>query len=148
MKSLTKFTKLDLPTIQKIFIDQFDGTIENIVSFRELYVILNPTFSYHYFVVNPGHFSFEKGETVGVITTKNTTGESAPWGDQSKEAERNAAFLSKSLKEIFLKEKLYVQSGGDYIAYDPTKFSKSKLFVKINGEMKRVPGLTALNIKF
>lgn len=140
-----KFENSDLPPIQKDFIENLTD-IKSLLKFDNLHLILNPTFSYHYFLVDPGHFSFQKGEQVGVITTKHTTGESEAWGEQSKEAEHNAFLLAQELKQYFRDQELFLCDGARFSNYTPETRNKRRLYFKIQNGMYKINGLTAKNI--
>lgn len=144
MKSLqTQFANTDLPVVQKNFINQFDGTIENILNFPKLNLILNPTFT--------GHFFYVSGDTMeNTVTTRDTDGSYAMWGNQSKEAEHNAFLLSQELKKIFKEQELFFMKRSDVQEFSPynakENWNKRKLFISLNGQMKRISGLTTFNI--
>ena len=138
--TVSEFSKMNLPRVQKQFMAQFEGTLESILNFPELNKVLNPTFSYHYFCTE----LLPNGE---VGSTKDTTGACAPWGSQSPTAEQNASLLANELKAYFKKQELYVNIAGQYHSYDPKKgYAKSKLYVNCYGVMRRVIGLSTSNI--
>lgn len=145
-----QFGNCELPIIQKQFIDQFDGSLSSIVSFARLSTILNPTFSYHYHYVSGGHLNEKTGKFTPVITTYHTDKSCSAWGKQSNEAESNAYLLSKALKELLQKEQLYILDyNNNYIPYDPTWIRvKKKLFVLVDGQYKRIAGLTNRNLSY
>lgn len=109
MKSLC----LNLPSIQKEFARLFDGSLDSVLSFEKLHLILNPTYTGHYFYVS--------GTTdENTVTTKSTDGSFAYWGNQSDEEMKNSYELAKELKEFIM------------------SFNPSKLEDLVNGEHEEI----------
>lgn len=130
-----------LPAIQASFMQQYDGTIENILSFSRLPQLLNVSFSYHYCVAGVMH----NGD---VLTTRDTDGYCEPWGAQTPDMEQNAYALSKAIKNILKTLPLH-QNMGTYtlpIVEGKTFGNKHKIFVEISGNLIRIPGLSTSNL--
>ena len=90
-----KTLKLNLPGIQTSFANQFDGSLESVLKFEQLNLILNPTYT--------GHFFYVSGDTMeNIVTTKSTDGSSARWGSQTEEQENNSYLLATELKEFIM----------------------------------------------
>jgi hypothetical protein len=104
-----KWQNSDLPPVQKTLIAV--NNINELITFPALHRLLNPCFSYHYFVdhVKPN------GD---VVTTKDTTGTCAAWGEQSKEAEHNAYLLAKDIKLLLLHNGAYLKGKKYWITID------------------------------
>lgn len=87
--------QLELPAIQKSFINQFDGTLKSVVQFENLSTILNPCFTSHYFYIS--------GNTPATtLTTRDTDGSFAYNGIQSEEAITNAYELAKEVRRFLM----------------------------------------------
>jgi hypothetical protein len=139
---LSTFINASLPAIQAGFMKKYDGTLEYVISHPALPTILNPTFGYHYLVagVDPD------GD---IITTRDTTGESLPNGNQSNEMEINAYLLAAKIKYELQKHDLYARySCNEFLPIYEIKSiqGKAKVYIKIDGAMHRIPGLTLKNM--
>lgn len=135
-----------LPSIQKRFMEQFDGSLESAIYFPEMHLILNPSFSAHYFYVS--------GETdEDTITTKDTDGSFEYWGKQTEEEISNAYTLARELREFLLsfnpkplERILGVNNIEAMRAYGSKidRIRKRAAFL-INGKIVLLPGLTLNN---
>ena len=135
-----KSTTLNQPKIQNDFIKHFDGSLESVLNFEKLNLILNPCYTGHYFYVS--------GDTMeNTVTTKSTDGSFAKWGQQTEEQELNSYLLASELKEFIMSfnpSKLEDLVNGDHDIM--RKFGKISNVRKrpafiINDEIKLVSGL-------
>ena len=134
-------TSKNLPVIQANFIKQFDGTLTSVLSFEQLHLILNPTFTAHYFFVSG---SCDED----TITTKNTDGSFEYYGNQTDEQITNAYKLAEEVRDFILKHN--PQPLESIVNYDHDamrQFAKKISMVrrraafKIDGQIVLVPGL-------
>ncbi len=95
INKMTTSNATALPTIQKDFINSFDGSLKSAISFPLINLVLNPTFSCHYFYVSGTNDN-------NTITTKDTDGSFAYWGNQTELEMHNASILAVELKEWIL----------------------------------------------
>ena len=136
MQSIT----LNQPSIQREFINQFDGSLNSVLSFEKLNLILNPTYTAHYFYVS--------GTTMeNTVTTKSTDGSFAYWGNQTDEEMKNSYDLARELKDFILSfnpSTLEILTNGDH--EEMRKFGKISNVRKraafiIDGKIVLVSGL-------
>ena len=85
----------NLPAIQSNFISKFDGTLKSVLSFEHLHLVLNPTFTAHYFFVSGT-------SDEDTVTTKDTDGSFAYWGNQTNEQMDNAYKLANEVRQFIL----------------------------------------------
>lgn len=135
-----KSINLTLPIIQTEFVKQFDGTIESILNFEQINLVLNPTFT--------GHFFYVSGTTdENTITTKQTDGLSARWGAQTLEQEDNAYLLAKEVKDFILSfnpktlEELVNFNIERMRHFGKISNVRKRLGFIINGEIKLIKGM-------
>lgn len=144
MKTLTltieDFKGLELPALQKDFLDQFDGSIESILNFSAINIVLNPTYTGHYFYVSGN-------SDENTVTTKSTDGSYAMNGKQSKLAEENSYLLARRVREFIstfeLKKGIEIFKTDDEMRKFGSKVDRVKkyTFVKTNdGVFRRVVG--------
>lgn len=135
-----KTLKLSQPSVQRSFANHFDGTLESVLNFEKLNLILNPAYSAHYFYVS--------GTTMeNTITTKSTDGSFAYWGNQSEEEMKNSYELAKELKEFILSfnpkklEDLVCGSHEEMKKFGKISNVRNRAAFVFNGEIKLVSGL-------
>lgn len=128
------FKNKALPSIQAKLINSFDGSIESILNFDKLNIVLNPTFSHHYFFVSGT-------SDEDTITTKTTDGSTAPWGTQTSEMESNSAILAHELKKEFMKLDICNSVGNSL-----TNYLNEKIHIKIGGKILKIKGLTTKSL--
>ena len=131
----------DLPTIQKDFINLFDGSLNSAISFPLLHLILNPTFTSHFFYVS--------GTTEeNTITTRDTDQSFEYNGNQTDEEMHNANVLAVELRQFIMS--FNPKPLEEILDYDIEKmrpFAKKISTVRrraafvIDGEIVLVPGL-------
>ena len=84
-----------LPPIQKDFMNQFDGSLQSILNFDRLHLILNPCFTAHWFFISGTCDS-------DTVTTKDTDGSFEYWGNQTQEQMDNAIILANEIRNVIL----------------------------------------------
>lgn len=88
-------TTTNLPSIQKAFVNHFDGTLISALTFANLDQVLNPTFTTHYFYVSGTCDE-------NTITTKSTDGSFAYNGPQTEEQMANAYKLAAEIRAFII----------------------------------------------
>jgi hypothetical protein len=131
----------NLPSIQKKFVSEFDGSLLSVLNFKDLPLILNPVFSAHYFYV-----SGDCDENI--ITTKDTDGSFAFWGNQTRAQMDNAYILANEIRAFILSHN--PKSLEQIVNYDVeamrpfakkiSTIRKRAAFI-IDGQIVLVPGL-------
>lgn len=128
MYNLTINTRGEMPTLQRRFINQFDGSLESILNFPQIERVLNPSFT--------GHFLIDHVPPNGdVVTTASTTGETARWGEQTLEMEENAERLAEELKSLL--STFEIKQAGQLLSDDELKglggkFDRAKKYAMIH----------------